>query len=72
MKGRSVEHAIEQRLSNEILSGFKWFNLIWKALHVTTAKWKVYNDCTVQTNISYKVKPIHELSISLSKRRRHF
>ena len=40
MNGRSVEHqidAIEQGLSNEIHSGFKWFYLIWKALYVTTA-----------------------------------
>ena len=38
---RSVEHqidAIEQRLSNEILSGFKQFYLIMEGA-VTTAKW---------------------------------
>ena len=45
VKGRSFKHqidAIEQLLSNEILSGFKFMEDA-----VTTAKWKVYNDCTV-------------------------
>ena len=49
MKRRSVQHqidAIEQRLSNEILSGFKWF-LSYMEGAVTTTKWRVYNDCTM-------------------------